>query len=117
MKFLIDAQLPKLLAQYLRDQGLDAIHTLELPDRNRTSDSQIRAFSLAEQRVVITKDSDFYDSFKQKQEPFKLIYLTVGNLSNQQLVHLFEKNLPHILKLMQLSHVVEMNQHFIITLL
>ena len=28
MKFSIDAQLPKLLAQWLRERGYDAIHTL-----------------------------------------------------------------------------------------
>ncbi len=55
MKFLVDAHLPKRLVNFLCEQGFDAIHTLELPDGNRTTDAQINAFSLAEQRVVITK--------------------------------------------------------------
>jgi len=38
MKFLIDAQLPRRLAHRLRQSGFEAIHTLDLPDGNRTSD-------------------------------------------------------------------------------
>lgn len=38
MKFLIDAQLPRRLVAPLRQAGLDAIHTLDLPDGNRTAD-------------------------------------------------------------------------------
>jgi len=36
MKFLIDAHLPKRLAQLLQRLGHDAIHTLDLPGKNRT---------------------------------------------------------------------------------
>lgn len=117
MKFLIDAQLPKSLARYLREQGHDAIHTLELPRKNATDDAEICQISVREQRVVISKDVDFYDSYQQRQEPFKLVYLTVGNLSNAELNALFEKNLNHLMALMEYSAVIEMNRYFVITLL
>lgn len=41
MKFLIDAQLPARLAEFLIRVGHDALHTSELPDGNRSTDSQI----------------------------------------------------------------------------
>jgi predicted nuclease of predicted toxin-antitoxin system len=41
MKFLIDAQLPKALANFFRERGFDAIHTLELPNKNITDDLEI----------------------------------------------------------------------------
>jgi predicted nuclease of predicted toxin-antitoxin system len=41
MKFLIDAQLPRRLAHQLSSAGYDAIHTLDLPNGNRTSDADI----------------------------------------------------------------------------
>ncbi len=41
MKFLVDAQLPKVLAEFLCGKGYAAIHTLDLPDKNRTTDKQI----------------------------------------------------------------------------
>ena len=34
MKFIIDAQLPRKLATWFRNQGFSAIHTLEMPNRN-----------------------------------------------------------------------------------
>jgi hypothetical protein len=41
VKFLIDAQLPARLAQFLNRGGHDAVHTAGLPDGNRSTDSQI----------------------------------------------------------------------------
>ncbi|HZL37980.1 MAG TPA: DUF5615 family PIN-like protein [Tepidisphaeraceae bacterium] len=63
MNFLVDAQLPQRLARWLRDAGHDAIHTSELPARNRTTDSMVNAIADTEKRVVISKDADFVDSF------------------------------------------------------
>jgi predicted nuclease of predicted toxin-antitoxin system len=45
MNFLIDAQLPRRLAYRLRDLNHDAVHTLDLPLRNRTPDSVIEEIS------------------------------------------------------------------------
>lgn len=36
MKFLVDAQLPRLLAIRLNELGHSSLHTLELPTGNRT---------------------------------------------------------------------------------
>jgi len=38
VKFLIDAQLPARLAEFLNQAGHDAVHTLGLPDGNRSTD-------------------------------------------------------------------------------
>lgn len=38
MKFIVDAQLPRLLAVRLRELGQEATHTLELDAGNRTQD-------------------------------------------------------------------------------
>lgn len=40
MKFLVDAQLPRRLTNFLLLKGHDARHTLDLPDQNYSSDSQ-----------------------------------------------------------------------------
>ena len=100
----------------MRERGFDVLHTLELPNRNATKDSEIRLLSLQDKRIVISKDADFYDSYTSKQEPYKLVYLTIGNLSNKELLQLFDKNLAHLIAVLKLSSVVEMNQHFLITL-
>jgi predicted nuclease of predicted toxin-antitoxin system len=41
MNFLVDAHLPRHLALLLREHGYDAIHTLDLPEGNRTTDKRI----------------------------------------------------------------------------
>ena len=58
----MDAQLPRRLAGWLAAAGCDAIHTLDLPDRNRTTDQQVIDAADREQRAVVTKDADFVDS-------------------------------------------------------
>jgi predicted nuclease of predicted toxin-antitoxin system len=63
LKFIVDAHLLRRLAVHLRSAGHDAVHTLDLPDKNRTTDSEINRLSEMEGRVVVTKDADFVSSF------------------------------------------------------
>ena len=63
MKFIVDAQLPKLLSDLLNNRGFDSIHTLDLPNKNSTSDKEITEIAFNEKRIVITKDNDFLESF------------------------------------------------------
>lgn len=39
MKFLVDAHLPRRLVFLLRAAGYEAIHTLDMPKGNRTTDT------------------------------------------------------------------------------
>ncbi|MGH3786862.1 MAG: DUF5615 family PIN-like protein [Pseudonocardiaceae bacterium] len=54
--------LPGRLARFLSSSGHDALHTLELPDGNRTTDARIAEVADGNDRVVVTKDRDFRDS-------------------------------------------------------
>ncbi|MCC7308032.1 MAG: DUF5615 family PIN-like protein [Acidobacteria bacterium] len=116
MKFLVDAQLPRSLAKFLCDKGHDAVHTLELPNGNDTTDAEINHISFAEERVVISKDGDFYDSFTTKREPYKLLHIRTGNLSNVALIGLFEKNLATIIAELNSGSVVEVTRSYIISI-
>ncbi len=93
MKFLVDAQLPRRLAQRLNALGHDAVHTLDLPLQNQTPDHIINDLSVHEKRVVITKDADFVNSFIVHHIPYKLLLISSGNISNQALEQLFLNNL------------------------
>lgn len=53
MKFLVDAQLPRTLAVLLVARGHDAVHTLDLPDANRTGDSEIGRLADAEDQDLV----------------------------------------------------------------
>jgi len=116
MKFLIDAQLPRSLAKFLRDKGHDAIHTLELPDGNDTTDAEINRISIIEKRVVISKDGDFYDSFTALREPHKLLHIKIGNSDNAVLIGLFEKNLDNIIAELASASVLEITRIYIVTI-
>ena len=43
MKFLVDAQLPRRFANWLKEARHDALHTLDLPKKNHTPDSELIA--------------------------------------------------------------------------
>ena len=100
MKFLVDAQLPVHLARFLQTEGYDAIHTKDLPKQNKTTDTEINTVSVQENWIVITKNSDFFDSFLIRQEPYKLLLVTTGNITNTELGTLFRKDLSQLLNLL-----------------
>ena len=110
MKFLVDAQLPRRLAITLRDQGHDILHTLDLPDSNRTSDKRINEISVAENRVVITKDADFVNSFLLSAIPYKLWLVSTGNIGNEELCNLILKNLPQVITAFENYAYIEMTR-------
>jgi hypothetical protein len=47
---------------------------LDLPQQNATTDSEINAISIEQERIVVTKDRDFLDSFLLRQQPYKLLH-------------------------------------------
>ena len=114
MKFLVDAQLPFRLASFLTDQGFDTLHTDDLPDEERTTDSSLRDISVKEDRILITKDYDFLDSFYLHRKPGKLLLITTGNIRNNDLLNIFQKNLLRIIKLFKEYSFVELNNKDII---
>jgi predicted nuclease of predicted toxin-antitoxin system len=114
MKFLIDAQLPMRLARILQLAGYDTIHTLNLPQKNATPDTEINSISISNNRIVITKDRDFMDSFLIQQKPYKLLLITTGNISNNELMNLFTDNLSEIVELFEQYSFIEMSRNAII---
>lgn len=110
MKFLIDAQLPRQLARWLQAQGHDAVHTKDLPEDNRTDDGTINEISLREGRTVITKDEDFVDSILLRSEPYKLLLISTGNISNDELEVLFRHSIAAIVTALDTHDFVEIDQ-------
>ena len=93
MRAIVDAQLPRRLAHELRAAGHDALHTLDLPEGNRTADAEIARIADVEGRIVIMKDADFVASHLLRDQPTRLLLVSTGNLSNRDLAALF---LPHL---------------------
>lgn len=110
MKFLIDAQLPRRLARWISAQGHDAVHTLDLPAGNRTQDGEIIALAMQEDRVVVTKDDDFVQSFWVHDQPQRLLLISTGNIANAGLERLMAANLNAIVNALSANRFVELTR-------
>jgi predicted nuclease of predicted toxin-antitoxin system len=114
MKFLIDAQLPRRLAAQLQHAGFQVTHTLDLPEGNRTTDQNLIALSSFEQAVVVTKDSDFVESFLLRREPWKLLLVSTGNIDNDELISLFQLNIDQLANAFKKFDFIELNRTSVI---
>jgi len=114
MKFLVDAQLPYRLADLFRRAGLDTVHTLDLTLVNRTPDGVINELSVTQQRVVVTKDTDFVDSFVLNGMPWKLLLVTTGNIRNSELEAILQANLTRIVDGFDRFSFIEINRTSVI---
>lgn len=110
MKFLVDAHLPPGLCALLQAVGHDAIHTSQLPAQNKTPDNLINELSLREERVVISKDLDFYYSHVLHDRPWKLLLVRTGNIRAGDLRELFEHQLPAIMVALENNSLVELGR-------
>lgn len=89
MRFIVDAQLPQLLAARLTSLGHDAVHVKSLPGGGDTSDAELAAFADREARIVVTKDVDFANSHLLSGTPRRLLHVRTGNIKNTDLLALF----------------------------
>jgi predicted nuclease of predicted toxin-antitoxin system len=110
VKFIVDAQMPRRLCTVLHAAGYDAVHTIELPQQNRTTDQVINEISVAEGRVVITKDTDFYYSHLLHGRPYKLLLIRTGNIRARELCALVERQLPKIVAALEHHTLVELDR-------
>jgi predicted nuclease of predicted toxin-antitoxin system len=114
MKFLVDAQLPRRMAAWLNGAGCDAVHTLDLPNGNRTTDAQVTERADLEQRVVVTKDADFVNSHLLRAAPAKLLLVSTGNISNRELELLVVPLIPDLVREFQTQSFLELGREGIV---
>ena len=114
MNFLIDAQLPRRMAGWFGSAGCDMVHTLDLPDKNRTTDQQVNECADREQREVVTKDADFVNSHLLHARPAKLLLVSTGNITNRELEQLVVPLIPDILREFQSHSFLELGRAGII---
>lgn len=111
MKFLIDAHLPNGVADLLEKSGHDVLRTQDLPGQNRTSDAEINTISINQERIVVSKDKDFYYSHILGGAPWKLVIIRTGNLRRKELTLLFETHLDDIIEALEHATLVELYEH------
>ncbi len=114
MKLLIDAQLPRRIAYRFREAGYDCLHTLDLSMGNRTSDESLLALANDDNRIIVTKDADFVDSFMLYRHPNKLLLISTGNIKNAELEQLLLDNIIKIAEAFASNSFVEITRSTLI---
>lgn len=87
---------------------------MELPAANTTDYKTIREICASQYRVLITKDTDFENSYYLKYEPAQLILVSTGNISNAELLQLFANSLPYFEELLHRRAFLEIAKDKII---
>ncbi len=95
MKFLVDHQLPVALARWLAAQRTDTVHVLDA-GLDTTPDADIWDRAVAEGRIVVSKDADFFHLANRVRDPGRLLWVRVGNCRTAALLARFSTLWPDI---------------------
>gem|GEM_PF-2072666 len=63
-----------------------------MPNKHLTPDKEIIKVAENEDRIVISKDSDFYQYNLIKGIPQRILFITTGNILNKELIRLLKLN-------------------------
>jgi predicted nuclease of predicted toxin-antitoxin system len=110
MRILLDAQLPRSLVRPLAQLGCDVLHTLDLPDGNRSADNMISSIADSDGRVVFSKDADFVRSHLLRGTPARLLIVATGNIGNQELTALLLRVLPELNRQFETHVLIELSR-------
>ena len=100
MHVWVDAQLPPRLAQWLAARfSVTASHVSDLGLLTATDD-EIFERARAADVVVLTKDLDFVQLLERRGPPPRVVWLTVGNLTNEDLLRILEYRWPRAMDLL-----------------
>ena len=101
MKFIVDAQLPPALARLLRESGCDAFAVREIGLRE--ANAEIWRYAIQQQAAIITKDEDFAERCLYSRDQPVIVWLRIGNTSNQELLRWFVPLWPEIMRRIDLG--------------
>jgi len=95
-RFLVDAQLPPELARRLSRLGYDADHVNRI-GLGAAGDVAIWAYAIANATVLVTKDDDFVALARRDSGGPAVIWIRIGNCTNEALWRVLEPALPEVL--------------------
>jgi predicted nuclease of predicted toxin-antitoxin system len=100
MHFLVDVHLPISLSKFLdKQENCVCTYVNQILQKWHTPDSEISKYADENHMVVITKDQDFKTSHFINKTPKRIIRITLGNISNKDLLQFIEMHLQLILSL------------------
>lgn len=107
MNFVVDAQLPPALADWLKAQGHQADHVSQLLALD-APDNAIWTLARRQGRIILTKDRDFALWASDRRGGPQIVWLRLGNATRRVLIDWLEPRWPQIqLRLSEGVHLVE----------
>jgi len=112
MRFLIDNALSPLVAKALWDSGHDAVHVREIA-LHAEADSVVFARAMAEDRILVSADTDFGTllALWQHEKPSVILFRRGSERRPQQQVRLILDNLPDLHEALQKGSIVVFDQN------
>ena len=95
MRFLVDNQLPIALAKWLLAKGFETDHVLDI-GLDSAPDTEIWNRGIAEDRIVVSKDEDFFHLANRPRDRGRLLWIRLGNCRTVALIARFEIEWPRI---------------------
>ena len=96
MRFLVDAQLPPVLALWIAAKGHDAQHVADFGMAG-APDQQVWEKAIELKSVIISKDADFVQMARAGGGP-QIVWVTSGNTSKSALLGIMEKAFSQIVE-------------------
>jgi predicted nuclease of predicted toxin-antitoxin system len=85
VRFLVDNQLPKRLADWLREQGHDAEHLLEV-GLAQSKDNPVWLYAREHKAVVVSKDEDYAEWVRRGRPGPSVVWIRLGNATSRELI-------------------------------
>jgi len=95
MRFLIDAQLPPLLAQHLVSVGHQAEHTADVGLAS-SDDRDIWQYAVANAAIIVTKDEDFVTIRALAESGPPVVWIRIGSTTKSELLKRFTQAWPRV---------------------
>lgn len=96
MRFLVDTQLPREVARFFMEKGHEAEQVLDL-GLAQSKDNVLWDYAIRRQAVIVTKDEDFAEWILRGKEGPAVLWLRIGNCTNNVLLTWLISLWPHIL--------------------
>jgi predicted nuclease of predicted toxin-antitoxin system len=103
--FLVDAQLPPVLANWLTQQGHTAEHVDNLGLRN-AEDVVIWNWALRSAAIIVTKDEDFAERTARTTSGPVIVWLRIGNSTNRALLEWLEPRWTQVTVLLDAGNML-----------
>jgi predicted nuclease of predicted toxin-antitoxin system len=102
VRFLVDNQLPGRLAEWLRDQGHESEHLLEI-GLAQSKDNIVWKHALSQRAVIITKDEDYAEWIRRGRPGPQIVWIRLGNATSKELIHWIAPIFPLALRQLELG--------------